>query len=467
VQGEVAQEQYTWRPPGTPVSIEVKLEVVDGLGADVMRGFGAVRRRGAEVGGLLLGHRTRRNGELFIQVTDFVPVSCEYQYGPSYQLSPNDLNLFRKDLATFSAPNDTGALIIGYYRSHTRPGLTPDEADIEFFHQYFTDTDDIVLLVKPFASKPPLAGFFLQERGRLVAGASLLEFPFRRRELTSGEPFEGATVAPAERPAAVERPAPAPPPPPIVEPPPPAPPVAEPVRAIPVRIAHPEPVSPPPEVVAPPVTAHPAQPVQRQLIEESIVPPAGLNPPPRPRPSPLIDPLPAPLGPPAPPPRPRAQVEEPPIESQTGTLFAHVQPPPSRWKARFGWLALGITLITFGVVLGHQYTNSPLGSGSVSSAAPDPYSLTLQATRVDDNILVRWDRDSLAVKGGWRGQLTISEGPDSKVVQMDVPQLQNGEVLYRHVAPEIVFKLEVFIKDQRSVVESLTWRMPQSERARP
>jgi hypothetical protein len=63
------------------------------------------------------------------------------------------------------------------------------------------------------------------------------------------------------------------------------------------------------------------------------------------------------------------------------------------------------------------------------------------------------------VKGGWRGLLTITEGTDSKAVQMDVPQLQNGSVLYRHVAPEVQFKLEIFLKEQRSVVETFLWHM--------
>jgi hypothetical protein len=152
------------------------------------------------------------------------------------------------------------------------------------------------------------------------------------------------------------------------------------------------------------------------------------------------------------------EVPPPAAYRDTGPLFADFHPTPSRWKSKAGWVLFSVALIVFGSVAGYQYADG--NSHSVSSAA-DPYALNLSATRVDENVLVKWDRSSLAVRNGWRGLLTITEGDDSKIVQMDVPQLQNGSVLYRHLAPEIRFKLEVFLKEQRSVVETLTFRLQQ------
>ena len=137
-------------------------------------------------------------------------------------------------------------------------------------------------------------------------------------------------------------------------------------------------------------------------------------------------------------------------------MFGHYSAEPVRGRSPAGWLIFALMLVVFGVVAGYRYSGTMMQSSAVSPA--DPFGLNLTASRVDDNILVKWDRKSLAVKGGLRGLLTITEGGDSKSVQMDVPQLQNGTILYRHVAPEIHFKLEVFLKEQRSVVETYTWR---------
>ena len=117
-----------------------------------------------------------------------------------------------------------------------------------------------------------------------------------------------------------------------------------------------------------------------------------------------------------------------------------------------------VMLIVFGVVIGTHYSIGPAGPNTVSSAT-DPYALSLSVSRVDDNLLVKWDPKSLAVLGGWRGVLTITEGTDSKSVQMEPAKLQNGSVLYRHVAPEVTFRFEVYVKERRSVVETVTYRM--------
>ncbi|HLW77683.1 MAG TPA: hypothetical protein VKS01_11875, partial [Bryobacteraceae bacterium] len=46
---------YVWKAEGAPVEIHLHLDVLDRLAAEVMRGFGAVPKRGAEVGGVLIG----------------------------------------------------------------------------------------------------------------------------------------------------------------------------------------------------------------------------------------------------------------------------------------------------------------------------------------------------------------------------------------------------------------------------
>src|SRR5215217_4124799 len=93
------REYYLWQPPDKPFTVELALDVIDRMNVEIMRGFGAVRRRGTEVGGLLLGRIEPSADHTFVSVDDFEPVPCEYAFGPSYILSPQDLQLLRKSLA--------------------------------------------------------------------------------------------------------------------------------------------------------------------------------------------------------------------------------------------------------------------------------------------------------------------------------------------------------------------------------
>src|SRR6185312_1002535 len=77
--------------------------------------------------------------------------------------------------------------IVGYYRSHTREGLALQAEDIQLLDQLFPSALQVALLVKPFATKPSVAGFFVRENGVFPA-ATPLEFPFRRWEMTGEEP---------------------------------------------------------------------------------------------------------------------------------------------------------------------------------------------------------------------------------------------------------------------------------------
>jgi hypothetical protein len=382
---DTTREYYVWQPSGGLFTINLDLSVVDKLHTEVMRGFGAVRRRGTEVGGILLGRIDLVGDHVTVTVEDFQPVACEYAHGPSYILSGDDLQNFRKALAEFDPSAGKPVYTVGFYRSNTRDGLTLDEIDVKFFREYFPDPLHIVLLIKPFASKAPVAGFFLQDRGVLNA-KSAVEFPFRRRDLT-GQPDP---ERPDERPH------------------------------VPSNGSQ--------YSSGKPSSTMPDEPPASTTYE---------------RPAPVVIPR-------------HDEVRD--EAARDKPMFAAYEHRPSAWRNRLGWLAMCIMLVVFGVVIGTQYTGGGGAPSTVSSAA-DPYALNLAVSRVDDNLLVKWDPKSLAVKGGWRGVLTITEGTDSKNVQMEPPKLQNGSVLYRHVAPEVTFRLEVFVKEHRSVVETTTYQM--------
>ena len=127
------------------------------------------------------------------------------------------------------------------------------------------------------------------------------------------------------------------------------------------------------------------------------------------------------------------------------------------WRVRLALICFSVTLILFGTVLGFQMAGGKLAPATVSSAT-DPYAAGLVANRTGDNVALTWDKTSPVVKAAARARLTVSEGALQRTVDLDQSQVLAGSVLYRHIAPEIDFRMELILKDQRSVVESTTFK---------
>jgi hypothetical protein len=182
---QAAPGYYVWELPGKSVVVHLHLDVVDRLLAEVMRGFGLVPKRGAEVGGLLLG--TIEHGDpTIVRVDDFEPVACEYKRGPSYLLTSDDGVAFEEAWQSFQSDSSGPGSPIGYFRSNTREGFSLGPEDVDILDQFFPSPSHIALLIKPFATKVSVASFFFRENGFFQPEAPL-EFPFRRRELTGEE----------------------------------------------------------------------------------------------------------------------------------------------------------------------------------------------------------------------------------------------------------------------------------------
>jgi hypothetical protein len=192
---------YTWEVPGKPVSVRLDFDVVDRILAEVMQGFGAVPKRGAEVGGLLLGTITG-DQEFVVHVRDFEPVVCEHARGPSYLLSEADRERLAAALERVRRKRSSGreTRVVGFCRSHTRDGLGLGEEDLALFDEHFREPGQVFLLVKPFATRTSVGAFFFREQEEIRGESSYLEFPFRRKELGGGS-------AAAERPEAPAPPA--------------------------------------------------------------------------------------------------------------------------------------------------------------------------------------------------------------------------------------------------------------------
>jgi hypothetical protein len=188
---------YVWEIPGKPVAIHVHLDVVDRLLVDVMRGFGAVRKRGAEIGGLLIG--TIEPGDpTIVRIEDFESIECGYKRGPSYLFTEDATRPFEDACDRWQPDDSRPAYAVGYFRSNTREGFSLSPDDIELLDACFPSPYHVALLIKPYGTKVSMAGFFVREDG-VFPQTTPLEFPFRRRELTGEE-------APPHRPMTERRP---------------------------------------------------------------------------------------------------------------------------------------------------------------------------------------------------------------------------------------------------------------------
>lgn len=198
---------YRWEAPGKPISIQLSLDLVDRLEREVIDAFKAVTKRGSEIGGVLLG-RIAQGPKRTVFVENFEPITCDYSRGPLYLLSDADKERLREAVERLKA---SPLSIVGFFRSNTRRDLAVDDEDLSLYQEFFSDSNNVFLLVKPFAMKPSAGGFHIWEEGR-IQPESYLQFPFRRSELLKTQPDSivqaggGGEAAPA--PAAREERAP-------------------------------------------------------------------------------------------------------------------------------------------------------------------------------------------------------------------------------------------------------------------
>jgi len=178
---------YVWAPSGKNFHVHLELDVLERLQAEVLRGFGAVPKRGAEVGGVLLGQIEEDGGQTTIHIENFEPVVCSYKRGLSYLLADDEAAVFAETADIWKKDPSKTVYAVGYYRSHTRDGLNLAPEDVELMNRYFPETGSVALLIRPNATKASLAGFFVREDG-VFPETTPLEFPFRRWELTGEEP---------------------------------------------------------------------------------------------------------------------------------------------------------------------------------------------------------------------------------------------------------------------------------------
>ncbi len=185
---------YVWEDPGDSIIIQVNFDLVERLGAAVKQGLGT-GQRGVEIGGILIGRALPGFGRTVL-IEDFELSTCEHLRGASYTLSPGDRQALSRRLERRSARQ-----VVGYFRSHTRPGMYLDQDDFAVFSRYFPEASQVFLLVRPEAEGPAMGGFFFWEDGDMNRRSPYRQFPFDSERLAAGG-FPIAGVQPVAAPAA-------------------------------------------------------------------------------------------------------------------------------------------------------------------------------------------------------------------------------------------------------------------------
>lgn len=198
-QAEVYTPVYLWKVPQTPLSVRLYVDTIDQLARDVSAVVRSLTARGSEIGGLLLG-RVSRGASTRVTIVKFQPIPCDHLRSPLYQLSAPEIQRFDEAIEERKGIRD-GLEVVGYFRSHTRAGLSLEPEEVAFCKARLGQPHQVALLIRPQRVTPSTGGLFVWENGEMRTDASYLEFPCSRRELLPlCSPDDGEDEANVEEP---------------------------------------------------------------------------------------------------------------------------------------------------------------------------------------------------------------------------------------------------------------------------
>jgi len=438
---------YTWEVAQKPVAVRLPLTLIDRLELQAVENFRSLSSRGSEIGGLLLGSAVPGSPAV-VSVADFELISCEYSRGPLYRLSDGDQGRFEKAMEKYLG--GSGPRVVGFFRSHTRKGLSLDAEDLAFFEPRFHEPHQIVMLIRPFATKVSTAGIFIRENGRLGGEISYREFPFRSSELKGGR--GGGERSESAAPPATAAPT-------AAQPASPAKPQAR-AQIVPIasrrEIALPEPVvsaATPVPVVDEPIEAPVPAPSKAQSVapaveKQGVEKPAAEKPAAE-KPDKEKEKTPVPA----------AKVVEPPAkalelsgktmapaeEAATVTADAEAEVPAPARKSKKLRLVVAAALGML-VLVGGWLVVYPMLMKRPSPAIPvaqDSSPLSLRVERTSGGMLLTWNRDLPVIQNASKVVLSISDGDRHENIQLDPNQVRTGSILYPPITQDVSFQMEV------------------------
>ena len=155
----------TWAAPAVAVTVEFPLEIMDELRLAASGGMRQLARGGLEIGGVLFGSR-RDN---LVRLVNWRSAPCEHARGPALLLSDKDREGLRALLANAGEePDLRGLQPVGWFVSHTRTEVSLLDSDQEIFREFFPESWQVALVLRPERGGDCRAGFFVRENGELL-----------------------------------------------------------------------------------------------------------------------------------------------------------------------------------------------------------------------------------------------------------------------------------------------------------
>ncbi len=142
-------------------------------------------------------------------------------------------------------------------------------------------------------------------------------------------------------------------------------------------------------------------------------------------------------------------------------LEAGAAAPARRGPAWWGWPVQGPLLAALVLADGFMGYSTALHARPERQGQPaiavmgDPYALKLMVVEYGDNLHLNWDRTAAPIVSAQGGTLSIYDGGENRTLELSSAQLRAGSVIYRRMSPQVKFRLEVLLRDRRSVSE--TW----------
>ena len=112
----------------SPSPLTIPKALIAKIWGQVEEGVRIVPRGGVEVGGLLVGPKSRGSG---VVVDGVIPLLIEYEHGPVFRMSSSDVAKVAASVQSVQV--DPSKAVVGFYRSQTRGSETFRDSDREIF----------------------------------------------------------------------------------------------------------------------------------------------------------------------------------------------------------------------------------------------------------------------------------------------------------------------------------------------
>ena len=155
------------------------------------------------------------------------------------------------------------------------------------------------------------------------------------------------------------------------------------------------------------------------------------------------------------------------VEASTVANTAPRAAPKAASRKGGIWVPLSFIFLMLGVLLGFQAALT-LHPGSLNGG--DAYNVSLSVSQSGNDLQLKWDRQSAAIRAAQKGILTIEDGTlTSKPTELSAAELQSGSVVvYPHSTNSVKFRLELIMKDRdkesgpgppvRMLIETVEWK---------